>query len=80
MFPIYVGKCFSHKVVHNWVEKFSQGRSKVTDDDQPGHSVETARDATEQQVEGLIQAERRIMIDSVENSVGCSHGSMQHNT
>jgi hypothetical protein len=29
MFPVYDGKCLSRKAVHNWVEKFSQGRSKV---------------------------------------------------
>jgi hypothetical protein len=32
MFPVYGGKCLSHKGAHNWIEKFSQGRSKVTDD------------------------------------------------
>jgi hypothetical protein len=31
MFPVYGGKCFLHKLVHNWVEKFSQGCLKVTD-------------------------------------------------
>jgi hypothetical protein len=31
-FPVYGGKCLSRKAVHNWVEKFSQGRSKVADD------------------------------------------------
>jgi hypothetical protein len=29
MFPVYSGKCLSPKAVHNWVKKFSQGRSKV---------------------------------------------------
>jgi hypothetical protein len=29
MFPVYGGKCLSRKAVHNWVKKFSQGRSKV---------------------------------------------------
>jgi hypothetical protein len=33
MFPVYGGKCLSRKAVHNWVEKFSQGRSKITDDE-----------------------------------------------
>jgi hypothetical protein len=33
MFPLYGGKCLSCKAVHNWVKKFSQGRSKVADDD-----------------------------------------------
>jgi hypothetical protein len=31
MFPVYGGKCLSCKVVHNWVKKFSQGRSKIAD-------------------------------------------------
>jgi hypothetical protein len=25
MFSVYVGKCLLREVVHNWVEKFSQG-------------------------------------------------------
>jgi hypothetical protein len=29
MFPAYGGKYLSRKAVHKWVEKFSQGRSKV---------------------------------------------------
>jgi hypothetical protein len=32
-FPVYGGKCLSRKAVHNWVEKFSEGRSKVADDE-----------------------------------------------
>jgi hypothetical protein len=31
MFPVYNGKCVLHKVVHNWVKKFSQGHSEVAD-------------------------------------------------
>jgi hypothetical protein len=26
MFPVYSGKCFWRKAVHNWVEKFTNGR------------------------------------------------------
>jgi hypothetical protein len=33
MFPVYGGKCLSRKAVHDWVEKFSQGCSKVADDE-----------------------------------------------
>jgi hypothetical protein len=29
MLPVYGGKCLSRKAVHNWVEKFSQERSRV---------------------------------------------------
>jgi hypothetical protein len=32
MFSVYGGKCLSRKAVHNWVEKFSEGSSKVADD------------------------------------------------
>jgi hypothetical protein len=33
IFPVYGGKCLSRKEVRNWFKKFSQGRSKVTDDE-----------------------------------------------
>jgi hypothetical protein len=32
MFPVYGGKCLLRKADYNWVEKFSQGRSKVAVD------------------------------------------------
>jgi hypothetical protein len=32
LFSVYGGKCLSHKAIHIWVEKFSQGCSKVADD------------------------------------------------
>jgi hypothetical protein len=48
MFPVRSGKCLSHKVDHNWVKKFPQGRSKVTDDTLPGCPVEIMIEATVQ--------------------------------
>jgi hypothetical protein len=39
MFPVYCRKCLSHKAVHNYAEKFSQGRSKVADDARPSAKV-----------------------------------------
>jgi transposase len=51
IFPVYSGKYLSLKAVHNWVEKFSQGRSKVADDARPGRPVEIATEATAQRVE-----------------------------
>jgi hypothetical protein len=38
-FPVYGGTCLSRKAFHNWVEKFSQGRSKVADDARQGAVV-----------------------------------------
>jgi hypothetical protein len=63
----------SRKAVHNWVKKFSQGRSKVIDDARPGWPVEIVAEETVEQMEELIRAERRIMIDSVTTALGCSH-------
>jgi hypothetical protein len=39
MFPVYCRKCLSRKAGHNWVEKFSQGRSESTDDARPDMEV-----------------------------------------
>jgi hypothetical protein len=39
MFPVYGEKCLTLKAVHNWIEKFSQGLSKVADDALPGVEV-----------------------------------------
>jgi hypothetical protein len=74
MFPVYGGNCMLSKVVNNWVEKFSQGHSKVTDDAQPGCPVEIVTEATVQWVEELIRADRRITIDSVATALGHSTG------
>jgi hypothetical protein len=46
MLPIYGGKCLSCKAVHNWVERFSQGRLKVTDDARPGCPFEIMAETT----------------------------------
>jgi transposase len=74
MFPVYDGKCLSRKAVHNWVEKFSQGRSKVADDARLGLPVDIATEATVQWVEEWIRAGRRITIDSVATALRCCHG------
>jgi hypothetical protein len=54
MISIYYGKCWSHKAVHNWVEKLSQGRSKVGDGVRLFLPVEIATETTVQRVEELI--------------------------
>jgi transposase len=74
MFPVYGRKYLSHKAIHSWIDKFSQGHSKVADAARPGRPVEIATEATLQQVEELIRADSRITIDSVATALGCSHG------
>jgi hypothetical protein len=48
IFPVYGGKCLPRKAVHNCVEKFSQGHSKVADGARPGRPAEIATEATVQ--------------------------------
>jgi hypothetical protein len=50
MVPDYGEKCLSCKAVHNWAEKFSQGRSNVADD------ARLAAEVTETRVEILLCA------------------------
>jgi hypothetical protein len=54
MFPLYSGKCLSHKVVQNWVNKFSQGCSNVAGDACPGSPIKIPTEATVRWVEELI--------------------------
>jgi hypothetical protein len=72
MFLVYGEKCLSCKAVDDWVDKFSQGRSKVADDARPGHPVEIVTEATVQRVEELIRSDRRITKDSVPTALGRS--------
>jgi hypothetical protein len=72
MFLVYVGKCLSRKAVHNWVDSFSQGRSKITDDARPDRPVEIATEATVQRVEELILSDRIITTGGVETALGCT--------
>jgi hypothetical protein len=48
MFRVYGGKYLSRKAVHDWVDKFSQGPSKVADD------ARTGAEAAETTVERLL--------------------------
>jgi hypothetical protein len=41
IFPVYGGKCLLRKAFHNWIEKLSQGRSKVADYSRSSEVAET---------------------------------------
>jgi hypothetical protein len=66
---IYGGKCLMHKAVHNWIEIFSQGHMKVTDDARPGRPVEIVTEKTVQRLEELSRVGRRITIDSAARAI-----------
>ena len=61
-------KCLSHKVVYIWVEKFSQCRSKILDEDRSGLLVLIATKSM-LQVEEFIQAHRRVTIHSITRAI-----------
>ena len=63
MLTVYADKCLSRKAVHSWVEKFSQGRSKIVDEIRSGRPVEIATEASVQRVKEMIRADRRVTID-----------------
>ncbi|GFY01798.1 uncharacterized protein TNCV_1467892 [Trichonephila clavipes] len=67
-------RCLSNKAAYNWLKKFPQGRFKIVDEDRSGRPVLIATKSTEQQVEGLILADRRVTINSIATAIGCFHG------
>jgi hypothetical protein len=64
----------SLNAVHNWVDKLSQGRSKVEDDARSGRHVEIETEATMQRVEELIRADRKITMGIIATALRGSHG------
>ena len=42
MLPMYSEHCLSHQAIHNWVRKFSEGRTSIEDEHRAGQPVEIA--------------------------------------
>ena len=42
MLPMYDEHCLSRQAIHNWVQKFSEGRTSIEDDHRAGRPVEIA--------------------------------------
>jgi len=42
MLPMYGGHCLSRQAVHNWVQKFLEGRTSIEDEHRAGQPVEIA--------------------------------------
>ncbi|XP_023720120.1 protein GVQW3-like [Cryptotermes secundus] len=74
MLPITGEKCLSRQAVYNWVQKFSEGRTHIEDEHCVGRPTEIATEENVQRVEDLIRADRRVTIDTIATSIGCSHG------
>jgi len=59
MLPMYGEHCLSRQAVHNWVQKFSEGRTIIEDEHRAGRPVEIATPEMLQRIEDIIRAERR---------------------
>jgi len=67
--PMYGEHCLSRQAVHNWVQKFSEGRTSIKDGHRAGRPVEIATLETLQRVEDIIRAERRVTVDAVATAI-----------
>ena len=76
MLPMYGEHCLSLQVFHNWVQKFSELRTRSEDEHRVGRPVEIATPAALQRVENIIRADRRVTIDTVATAIVCSHGQV----
>ena len=54
MLRMYGEHCLSRQAVHNWVQKFSEGRTSIEDKHWAGRQVEIATPETLQRVEDII--------------------------
>ena len=57
MLPMYGEHCLSRQAVHNWVQKFSEGRTSIEDEHRAGWPVEIATPETLQRAgfQGLVK-------------------------
>ena len=62
MLPMYVEHYLSRQAVHNWVQKFSEGRTSIEDELWACRPVEIATPETLQRVQDIIRAERRVTV------------------
>jgi len=51
MLPMHSEHCLSRQAVHNWVQKFSEGRTSIENEQRAGRPVEIATPETLQRVE-----------------------------
>jgi len=70
MQPIYSEHCLSRQAVHNWVQKFSEGRTSIEDELRADQLVEIAMPETLQRIEDIIRTERRVTVDAFSHLFG----------
>jgi len=55
MLPMYGEHCLSCQAVHNWVQKFLEGRTSIEDEHRAGRLVEIVTPETLQRVEDITE-------------------------
>jgi len=71
----YGDSCLSQGRVHEWVERFQNGRQNVCDERRSGRRVSVAIEAVKQQIEQRVRNYRRGTIDEIAVEFKMSHGS-----
>ena len=70
MLPMYGEHCLSGQALHNWVQKFSEGRTSIEEEHRAGRPVEIATPETLQRDEDIIRSEKRVTVDAVATAIG----------
>jgi hypothetical protein len=71
MFPVYGGKCLLRNAVHNWFEKFSQGRSQGVDD------ATEVRNWLRQQSKAFYAAEFEALVKRLDKCINVGGGYVE---
>lgn len=72
----YGDKCPSRSTVLFWVAEFKRGRQNVTDDERSGRPIEAATVTKSEQMERLLDTNRRISITSLSEELNVSRGTV----
>ena len=62
------------QALYNWVQKFSEGWTRIKGEHRISRPTEIASDVNVQWVGDLVRADRRVTIDTIVTAIGCSHG------
>jgi hypothetical protein len=60
--------------VHQWVERFQEGRTTVVDEHPSGRKCTDVSDANVARVDAIIDDNRRISVDTIANMLNISFG------
>ena len=71
----YGNNCLPQRSVYEWIEKFKNGRTSVTQNEGAGRPVTATNEENIERSREMILSDRRITVDDVANRLQISHGS-----